>query len=176
MERSCHKNWVKSILGRGTASPRALGYGRVGIQRAALGLLGAWRARESVGWGESGEGAEPDLRGLAGHCGGSEFTLRTVGCRTVSGTLARSLCSLLEHSGCCVDGGLKGVKNGNRKRAKRPSLWSRRQEEVPGTAQPLGWREVHRNVSEVKPVELAEGVNAGSEGKRGVEGNVMVLT
>lgn len=73
---------------------------------------------------------------------------------------ARSLCSLLEHSGCCVDGGLKGVKNGNRKRAKRPSLWSRRQEEVPSTAQPLGWREVHRNVSEVKPVELAEGVNA----------------
>lgn len=49
VKRSCHRNWVKSILGRGTASTRALGYGRVGIQRAALALLGAWRAREIVG-------------------------------------------------------------------------------------------------------------------------------
>ena len=63
VERSYHKNWVKCLLGRGTASTSALGYGRVGIQRAALGLLGAWRARESVGWGGVGSEPEPDLRG-----------------------------------------------------------------------------------------------------------------
>ena len=34
-----------------------------------------------------------------------------MGCSIVSGTLTPSLCSLLEHSGCHVDGGLKGVKN-----------------------------------------------------------------
>ena len=47
---------------------------------------------------------------------------------------------------------------------------------MPWTAQPLGCKDVDRNDLEVKPVELAEGVNAGSEGKRRAEGNIMVLT
>ena len=82
-----------------------------------------------------------------------------------------------------MDSDLKGVKNGNRKRTKR--LWSRWstgpllsvvQKEVPWTGRPLGWKEVDRNVLDVKPVGLAEGINAGNEGKRRVEGNIMVLT
>ena len=77
---------------------------------------------------------EPSLTsgGLAGHCGGSEFTLRTVGCRTVSGTLTRSLCSLLEHSGCRVDGGLKGVRTETGRELRGHRCGPDDREECPG--------------------------------------------
>ena len=87
-----------------------------------------------LGWGGERVEREPSLTsgGLAGHCGGSEFTLRTVGCRTVSGTLTRSLCSLLEHSGCRVDGGLKGVRTETGRELRGHRCGPDDREECPG--------------------------------------------